>query len=84
MAYNKGTTTTLKSSASLVANNLSVLTGLEGDSTTLAVTHKGSINIVHAASGVSNLEEVFYDESKSSKDPASYLTGVTMFECVSL
>ncbi len=84
MAYNKGTTTTLKSSASLVANNLSVLTGLEGDSTTLAVAHKGSINIVHAASGVSNLEEVFYDESKSSKDPASYLTGVTMFECVSL
>lgn len=76
MAYSKGTTTTLKASPSLVPNNLSVLTGLEGDSTTLAVIHKGSINLLHSASGISTLDEVFFDEAKDNGDPHSYLTGV--------
>ena len=77
MAYSKGITTTLKSSASLLPNNLSILSGLEGDSTTFGVAHKGSVNIVHLASGVYTQLEVFFDESKDSKDPSSYLTGVS-------
>jgi len=75
MAYSKGATITLKSSASLLPNNLSVLTGAEGDSTTFAVVHKNSANIVHIASGVSHVEEVFFDKS-DSKDPDAWITDV--------
>ena len=77
MAYSRGPTTALKSSASLVPGNLAVLIGLEGDSSlTYVVTHKGCANIVHTSSGVCTQEQAFFDAT-GDKDPASHLLQVS-------
>lgn len=79
MAYSRGPTTALKSSASLVPGNLEVLIGLEGDSSlTYVVTHKGCANIVHTSSGVCTQEQVTFDAT-GDKDPASHLIQVSLF-----
>lgn len=82
MAYSRGPTTALKSSASLVPGNLAVLIGLEGDSSlTYVVTHKGCANIVHTSSGVCTQEQVTFDAT-GDKDPASHLIQVSLFTVV--
>ena len=76
MAYSRGPTTALKSSASLLPGNLAVLIGVEaGRSLTYAVTHKNCANIVQIASGVCTQEQVAFDTSED-KDPASHLIQV--------
>jgi len=81
MAYSRGPTTALKSSASLLPGNLAVLIGVEGDrSLTYAVTHKNCANIVHIASGVCTQEQVVFDTSED-KDPASHLIQVSPLLC---
>ena len=82
MAYSRGPTTALKSSASLLPGNLAVVIGVEGNrSLTYAVTHKNCVNLVHTASGVCTQEQVAFDTSEEDKDPASHLIQVSPLLC---
>ena len=76
MAYSNKTVISLKSSASLIPNNLAVVTGLERESSvTYAVVHRGTVLIAHITSGVCRYEQTSYSEL-ADRNPGCFLTQV--------